>query len=35
MGGGDHARVDVEQPVASHAREPKVLQHVEELGLQG
>src|SRR5262249_25886773 len=31
---GDHARVGGDQPMASHAREPKVLQHMEKLGLQ-
>jgi hypothetical protein len=31
----DHPRVALEKLVASHAREPEVLQHVEELGLEG
>src|SRR5262245_32746685 len=31
---GDHARVGGAQPMASHARESEVLQHMEELGLQ-
>src|SRR4030095_1965603 len=35
IGGGNHPYVDFEQLVASHARELEVLQHVEELGLQG
>ena len=32
--GGDHARVDIDQPVSPDAREAKVLEHVEELGLE-
>src|SRR6184192_4312458 len=32
--GGDHARVDVDDPVASDAREPKVLEHMEKFGLK-
>src|SRR6058998_842117 len=32
--GGDHARVDVDQLVASDASELEVLEHVEQLGLQ-
>src|SRR2546426_874947 len=33
--GGDHARVDIDQPVAPHPREEKILEHMEELGLEG
>src|SRR5205807_7871884 len=32
--GGDHARVDLDHRVAPDAREAKVLEHVEELGLE-
>ena len=32
--GGDHARVDIDQPVAPHPRETEVLEHMEELGLK-
>src|SRR2546425_13233973 len=32
---GDHACVNINQPVAPHPREPKVLEHMEELGLEG
>src|SRR5207247_11474441 len=33
--GGDDARVEVDRSLAAHPREPKVLEHVEELGLEG
>src|SRR2546425_10048033 len=33
--GGDHARVDIDQRVPPHASEAKVLEHMEQLGLQG
>jgi len=35
ISGGDHARVDVDQAVSAYARELEVLEHMEELGLEG
>src|SRR5262249_4966059 len=35
VGGRDHASVDVDQAVASHAGEGEILKHVQELGLEG
>jgi len=33
--GGDHVCVDIDRPVTPDPREAKVLEHVEELGLEG
>src|SRR5437667_1814310 len=33
--GRDHPCVDVDRPVAPHPRESKILEHMEELGLEG
>src|SRR4030095_6435132 len=34
VGGRDHASLDVDQAVASYARESEILKHVQELGLE-